>query len=487
VYFVDRSVNQREPQIRTRRLRPRLRFASSCLIIRAIGVNREFDLIVIGTGAAGSPVAYKCREAGWSVAIIDARPFGGTCALRGCDPKKVLVGAADVVDWARRMQDNGVGGNPVIDWPALMRFKRSFTDPVPESRQAGYEKAGITTFHGRARFTGPGKLQVGDQVISGRYIHIAAGARPATLGISGEQYLTKSDQFLELPNLRQRICFAGGGYISFEFAHLAARAGAQVRIIHRGNRPLEGFDPDLVGGLLKATSAVGIDVHLNAVLKSIGQNNGLLQIQVLTGQGEESFEADMVVHGAGRVPDLDDLDLPAAGIEREKNGVSVNEYLQSISNSAVYAAGDAAASGGLPLTPIAGMEAEVAATNILEGNHRRPNYNEVPSVVFTLPPLAAVGVGENEARKQGLKFKTNYSDTSTWYSSRRVNLEHSAFKVLIEESSGRILGAHLLGTHAEEIINLFALAIRAGLKADDLREMIYAYPTSASDLVHMVS
>ena len=132
------------------------------------------------------------------------------------------------------------------------------------------------------------------------------------------------------------------------------------------------------------------------------------------------------------------------------------------------------------------MQAQVVADNILEGNHSEPNYLGVPTACFTVLPLAAVGLGEAEAKKQGLKFKTNYSDTSQWYSSRRLNLQHSAFKVLIEESSGRILGAHLLGMHAEETINLFALAIRLGLKADDLRGMTYAYPTHASDVAHML-
>src|SRR5262244_2207633 len=165
-------------------------------------MEKNFDLIVIGTGAAGSPVAHKCRQAGWNVAIVDSRPFGGTCALRGCDPKKVLVGAADALDWIRRMQDKGVAAsNPRIDWPALMHFKRTFTDPVPESRDKGFRKAGIATFHGRARFVDRTKLQVGEDVLSGRFVHIAAGARPATLNIDGEEHVTKSDEFLELNEL----------------------------------------------------------------------------------------------------------------------------------------------------------------------------------------------------------------------------------------------------------------------------------------------
>src|SRR5690348_7836484 len=199
-----------------------------------LGVTRKLDVVVIGTGEAASAVASRCRSAGWQVAVIDSLPFGGTCALRGCDPKKVLVGAADVIDWTRRMQGKGIATQSTrIDWPALMRFKRTFTDPVPESRQHGFDEAGIATFHGRARFVDRTRLQVNENVLSAHFVHIAAGARPAALHIDGEDQLITSDQFLDLDELPKRITFAGGGYISFEFAHLAARAGAEVRIIHR--------------------------------------------------------------------------------------------------------------------------------------------------------------------------------------------------------------------------------------------------------------
>jgi glutathione reductase (NADPH) len=450
-------------------------------------MEKNFDLIVVGTGTAGATAAYKCREAGWEVAIIDSRPFGGTCALRGCDPKKVLVGAADLIDWIRRMEGKGVSAKQAkIDWPSLMRFKKTFTDPVPEDREKKYAKAGIATFHGRTHFLDQTRLQVGDDALTGRFILIAAGAKPASLGISGEAYLTTSDQFLELEKLPERITFVGGGYVSFEFAHVAASAGAQVHILHRRARPLEGFDADLVGQLVQATRELGVDVRLNTEVKSISKDDDQFSVKTSTDSGEQTFAADLVVHGAGRVPDIDDIDCEQAGVRREKNGVSVNEYLQSVSNPAVYAAGDAAASGGPALTPVANLEGSVAASNMLNGNHHQPDYAGVPTVVFTVPPLASVGLQEEAARNQGLKFKVNQEETSGWYSSRRVALKHAGFKTLVEEGSGRILGAHLLGHHAEEVINIFALAIRHGLRAEDLKKMVYAYPTSVSDLSDMV-
>jgi glutathione reductase (NADPH) len=221
-------------------------------------------------------------------------------------------------------------------------------------------------------------------------------------------------------------------------------------------------------------------------VKEIASTSSGLTVRASIDGEVRAFQADMVVHGAGRVPEIDDLDLTAAGVKYDKHGVVVNEYLQSVSNPAVYAAGDAAASGGPPLTPVAGYEGEVVAANLLKGNHRKPNYLAVPSVVFTVPPLAAVGLSEQSAREQGLQFRTNHQKTSGWYSSRRIGEECSGFKVLVEEGSGRIIGAHLLGPHAEEVINLFALAIRSGLTATDITEMMLAYPTHASDISYMV-
>jgi glutathione reductase (NADPH) len=435
-------------------------------------VTTTVDVIVLGTGSAAQTVAYACREAGRSVAVVDSRPFGGTCQLRGCDPKKVLVGVSELVDWSRRMQGKG-GSAPAmsINWPDLIRFKRSFTDPAPEQNELGFEQAGIIARHGRAHFVDRTSVQVDQDTLVGRHVVVATGGRHATLGIPGEEHITT---------------FVGGGYIAFEFAHIAARAGAQVQVLHRGSRPLKQFDPDLVAMLVKTTQELGVEIRLQTQVTAIEPKADRLLVHARTGEQEQLVEADLVVHAAGRVPEIDDLHLEVAGVAHEKDGVSVNDYLQSVSNPSVYAAGDAVASGGFPLTPVAGMQGGLVASNLLEGNHRTPNYTGIPSVVFTTPPLAKVGLSEEAARAQGLRFSTHHEDTSGWYSSRRVALAHTGFKTLVEEGTERILGAHLLGLHAEEVINLFALAIRTGIRASDLKDMVYAYPTSASDLGSMI-
>jgi glutathione reductase (NADPH) len=228
-------------------------------------------------------------------------------------------------------------------------------------------------------------------------------------------------------------------------------------------------------------------VRVRTTVTALEKRGGELVVHARTGGETREVAADLVVHAAGRVPEIDDLAMDAAGIARsQKGGVAVNEYLQSVSNPAVYAAGDAVTSGGLPLTPVAGMQGLLVAANLLNGNTRTPNYAGIPTVVFTTPPLARVGLDEAAARAQGLRFTTSKQDTSGWYSSRRVALTHTGFKTLVEDGTGRILGAHLLGLHSEEIINIFGLAVRAGLTARDLKDMVYAYPTSASDIGYMV-
>src|ERR1700738_4354198 len=450
-------------------------------------MSRKFDVIAIGTGSAASAVASRCREAGWQVAIVDSRPFGGTCALRGCDPKKVLVGAAESVDWTRRMKGKGIQAAKLrIDWPELMRFKRSFTEPVPKRREDELAKGGIAAFHGTAHFAAPTTVQVGEETLVGRYVVTATGQVPADLEIPGAEHLTTSDQFLELDELPRRILFIGGGYIAFEFVHVEARVGSQVTILHRGPRPLALFDPDLVDQLVERTRELGIDVHLGTEAIGIEKSSAQLIVRALASGETGTFQTEMVVHAAGRVPEIKDLNLDAAGIEWEKRGVRGNEFLQSVSNPSVYSAGDAAASGGPPLAPVASYEGLIVAANLLKGNDQKPNYLGIPSVVFTVPPLAAVGLSERGASEQNLRFRVKKEMTSTWYSSRRVAETCSGYKVLVEKDTDRILGAHILGSEAGEVINLVALAIRSGMRATDLKHMLFAYPTSGSNMTRML-
>jgi glutathione reductase (NADPH) len=445
----------------------------------------SYDLIVIGTGTAAQVAAGRVRKAGRSVAVIDHRPFGGTCALRGCDPKKMLVSGAEAVDLARRMHGHGVGGQLHIDWKELIAFKRTFTDPVPKKREESFAKQGIDAFHGLARFSGPDTVTVEDRSLKGRHILIASGARPVPLRFPGAEHGITSDAFMELEHLPERIAMVGGGYIAAEFSHIAARAGAKVIVLQRDERMLPNFDPEMVDWLMQKFREIGVEVRTQSAVTAIEHSGREYRVHTQASQGDGVVVADLVVHAAGRVPDIDELNLPAANVAVADGRLQLNDYLQSVSNPIVYAAGDAAAKGP-PLTPVSSHDAKVVAANILEGNRHRPDHRGVPSAAFTLPPIAAVGLSEAAARRQTPNLRVNSAKVPEWYTARRVGESVYGYKTLIEDGTGRILGAHLVGPHADEVINLFGLAIRHDLTAEDLKSTMFAYPTGASDIGEML-
>lgn len=438
-----------------------------------------FDFIAIGSGTAAQVAVHRMADAGKRCAVIDYRPYGGTCALRGCDPKKMMVSGEEALAAFRRMNGKGIRGSASINWGGLQAFKRSFTDPVPGKQEARYDRKGIATFHGAARFTGPDRLAVEDQELQFSHALIATGAIPRPLGITGEQLLTHSDAFLNLDTLPERIVFVGGGYIAAEFAHLAARAGSKVTIVQRG-RVLKAFDPDIVDWLMPSFGQLGIEI-VDAEVTGLRAAGETLEVEA----GNRVIETDLAVHAAGRGPALGKLDLEAGNVASDDERLLLTAQLRSQSNGKVFAAGDAAAKGP-PLTPVSSHDAKVVVENILDNGDRTPNYDGVPSALFTEPPAARVGMLESEAREAGLEFNVNAGSHPEWFSARRLNAQIYGHKLLIQVGTGRILGAHLVGPDADELINVFGLAIRHGLTADDIKSTMFAYPTAASDAGYMV-
>ncbi len=450
----------------------------------------DYDLVAIGTGTAAKKVALACRKAGWRVAVVDHRPYGGTCALRGCDPKKAMWSVAEACDRARRLGSAGIRGTDelALDWSGLMAFKHQFTDLVPEKRESLFRDAGIDRFHGRARFVGPNSIAVGEDRLEARHMLIAAGAEPARLPFPGAEHLITSDEYLEMDELPSRFVLVGGGYIAFEFAHTAVRLGAKPLIIE-AERPLASFDEDLVDRLVAKSRRLGIEVHTQTKVVGVERpGDRLFRVHARTDAGEPlCFEAEIAVAAAGRVPALDALDLDAGNVSRKGAFLQLNPHLQSVTNPAVFAAGDAA-SLGPALTPVASHDAEIVIANLL-GNGpptHVPDYTGVPSVAFTIPPITGVGFTEEQARAQGLRFRVNHRDITDWQVTRHLGEDTAAYKVLIEDDSDRILGAHLIGPDAEHLINMFALAIRLGLTARDLNRFVSAFPTAASNIFHMI-
>ncbi len=449
-------------------------------------MTQDFDVVIIGSGSAGTAVALAARSRGKSVTVIDERPFGGTCALRGCLPKKVLVAAAAALEQTQRLAQHGVfDGTLVLNWPKLMAFKRTFTDPVPAGRVKTYEDVGIVAIAGTAAFASPQSITVNGDVLRAGRIVVAAGAKSRHVA-EGDDALLTSDDFLELESLPQSLLFIGGGYIAFEFAHIAARAGSKVTILHNDAQPLRGFEKDLVDRLLAITRDVGVDVHLSSPVQRVERRANDVVAWVERNGDSRSFSAAAGVIAAGRIPNLERLQLDVGNVERTQRGVKVNEFLQSVSNPNVYAAGDAADGGGLPLTPVAGDEGQIVAANVVDGNRRTTDFRGLASIVYTIPPLATVGVNEETARKHGLEYDVRSGDMTKWYSTRHVAGLGAFYKILIEKKQRRVLGAAILGPYAEEQINVLALAIRNGITAERIAPVPFGYPTGASDLEYML-
>ncbi len=447
---------------------------------------KNYDLVVIGTGVGGTAAAFKCRSAGLTVAVIDKREFGGTCALRGCDPKKVLVGATEIIDRINRMKGLGIEGESKINWEDLMKFKRTFTEDVPKNREDGYLSAGIDTYHGVASFINENEILINDEKLTFKHIILAPGAKPMPMGLKGEEQLYISDDFLELDVLPKKIVFLGGGFISFELAHIAALSGSEVHILQRSDSPLKMFDQELVALLLKRSEELGIKIHLNNKPTEIEKINDRYIIHGQENDKDFTIECDRVFHGAGRVPDLDDLDLEKGNITINRHGIEVNEFLQSVSNGKVYAAGDAAASRGLPLTPVGAKESGAVATNILKGNQKQVDYSVMPSILFTQPKLAIVGLTEEKAIEKGLEVTINRNDTKDWYTYKRTNEAYAMTKTILDKKTGKLLGVSILGSNADELINYFALIMKFDLSYREVKDVLFAYPASASDLEYLI-
>ncbi|WP_372718497.1 NAD(P)/FAD-dependent oxidoreductase [Novipirellula sp.] len=448
----------------------------------------HFDLIVIGTGPSSSTVAKKSRGEGKRVAMIEEREFGGTCALRGCNPKKVYVNAADLIDRVVGGRGELLDYQEVrIDWQQLLQFKQTFTDPVIEKSEASYRKKGIETFSGTASFVAPDTIRVGNHTLKSERVFIGVGARPRPLDIPGETHVVQSDDFLELPEMPSRVVFIGGGYISMEFACVVARYGSHVTVLQHGDQILNSFDADLVSQLSEYCAEHGVKIYTQSEVTAVNQRGDQSFVVSYKNGGQTlSVDADLVVHGAGRVPNIEGLDLQAGEVEFGDKGIKLDAFLRSVSNPRVFAAGDCADTGKPQLTPTANEEARVVVKNLFTSKSmQQPDYDVIPRVAFTVPSIAAVGMSETQAR-QSHDVDVHHEDTSTWASVRKTGQRCAGYKILIDKKTDLILGAHLLGPAAEETINLFALAMKFGLTATNVKSTLFVFPTFASDVRKMV-
>lgn len=446
---------------------------------------KQYDFFIIGTGPAGQTVATAAAKAGKSVGIVDYRPYGGTCPLRGCDPKKVLLAAARAMNAVDRLKGKGFAARPPFSWGDLQAWKEEFTEKVPPGTLKKLKKQGIDCLHGKAKFVAPHEIEVNGTKIRAEQVVIATGAQPRPLSFPGAELLLTSDQFLDMAELPASLVIIGGGYIGSEFAHIATVLGCQVTVIAMEDTLVSKFDRDLTPLLADAARERGMTLHFGSKATKVEKIKDGLRITAEREDGETfTVEAAAGLHAAGRVANVEGLELAAAGIAGGKRGIAVSNQLCT-SVRAHYAIGDCTDSG-LRLTPIASYEARLLVDNLLHKKNRQIDYLPIPTLAFTIPPIASVGMTAAEADESTRKLKINHEVTTHWFGTRHRNSIVSAYKVIIDEATDTILGAHLLGPGADETINLFALAIRQKITTGQLRTQVWAYPTEGGSIGSMV-
>jgi len=446
----------------------------------------SFDVVVLGTGNAGMGVAGVAHAAGMSVAIVESLDVGGTCPLRGCVPKKVLVAAAQTLAAIDRASEHKISvGDVSLDWGALMARERTFVEGTPAAFIGSLESRGIELVRGPAKFSGSHQIDVDGRILDAGKIVIATGSKPRPLAIDGAAHLITSDDILEMTALPDSMIFIGGGVIAMELGHESQRAGCNVTILEAMPQLLPRMDPGAIAEIERESERIGMKILKSVDVKSIAADGNTLTVSFVHDGVEKSLSAARVANGTGRVPNIDGLDLEAGDVTYDGLRIEVDEYLRSVSNLDVYVAGDAL-SHTAQLSPVATYEGRLVGDNIVDGDSKIPEYSYMPSAVYTVPAVATVGLTEAESNAAGKDYEAKTNDLSSWMSGRTYAETVAWSKVLVENGTGKILGAHLAGHGAEEVIHIFAFAMRYGVPASDLSSTVYAYPTFMSDVKNLV-
>jgi glutathione reductase (NADPH) len=449
-------------------------------------MSEAYDVVIVGGGNAAFGVTVPTRKAGLKVVMIEDRDLGGTCPNRGCTPKKALVAAAHALHEIGQAHVHCISvGKPTLDWAALIDREKEMIAGIPDSLAETLQERGVELIRDQAKFVGPNTVEVGGREIEAKHIVIATGSKHRPLPIPGAELMITSDEVLSEPELPESVLFVGGGVIALEFGHVYARAGAKVTVLEVLPQLLPALDADAVEQVRKESRRIGIVVHTGVKVKRVERASKRLRTVFEVDDKELSIESDRVVNGAGRIANVDQLDLEAGNIAHEGFRVSVDETMRSTSNPSVHLCGDVL-SGPPQLSPIATYEGRLVGANIVEGPKHRPDYANLPSCVYTIPALATVGLSEAKAKDKGLKTRTQVNDMEYWFSTRTFAETAAWSKIIINEASDAIVGAHFVGHSGEELINIFGLAMKHGIKASQIRDFIFAYPTFSADIKHML-
>ncbi len=443
----------------------------------------DFDLFVVGAGSGGVRAARIAGGHGAKVAIAEEYRVGGTCVIRGCVPKKLLVYGAH---FAEDLDDAAMFGWDVptkrFDWPVLRdnvlaevsRIEAAFTDTLANNH--------ATLFKSRAVLTGPNSLRLADgRTVTAGKILLSPGARPALPELPGIEHAITSNEVFHLERLPRRIVIAGGGYIANEFAGVFHGFGSHVTIVNRSDTILRGYDEQIVDRLVKISLQKGIDFRFNAGFEAIErQEDGSLLCRM---KGTDDIVADEVLFAIGRLPNTDDLGLDGVGVERTERGAIVVDEQYRSSVPSIFAVGDV--TDRVQLTPVAIREGHAFADTQFGGRPCTVDYVNIPSAVFSHPPIGAVGLTEGEAKNRLGVIRTYTSDFRAMKNVLAGRNERSLYKMIVEEGSDRVVGLHMIGPDAPEILQAAAIAVKAGLTKADFDATFALHPSMAEELVLM--
>lgn len=443
--------------------------------------NFDHDLFVIGAGSGGVRASRIAASHGANVAVAEEFRVGGTCVIRGCVPKKLLVYGAhfaeDLVD-AKRFGWQISG--KAFDWPTLRDNVLGEVDRLNGIYQNTLDSNKVTTLHGRATFIDAHTVAVDDQRITAKHILIATGARPFVPDIPGADLGITSNEVFHLEALPKRIVIAGGGYIANEFAGIFHELGVEVTLVNRSETILRGWEPALSDRLLTISTAKGISFKLNCTPTHLEKTADGITVHFADGK---TINTDAVLWAVGRRPNIEGLGLEAAGVELGDNGAIKVDADSQTNVPHIHAVGDV--TDRIQLTPIAIREGHAVADRLFGSRNWQVDYNCVPSAVFSNPPLGSVGLTEAQARNTYGSVKIFTSDFRPMRNVLAGRNERSLYKLVVDAASDKVVGAHMIGTDAPEILQAVAICIKAGLTKAQFDDTVALHPTMSEELVLM--
>ena len=442
----------------------------------------DFDLVVIGAGSGGVRAARIAAAHGAKVAIAEEYRVGGTCVIRGCVPKKLLVYGAH---FAEDLNDAAMFGwdvpNCRFDWPVLRDNVLAEVTRIEAAYTETLTNHDVTIFAERAVLTGANAVQLaGGKELDAKTVLIATGARPALPEIQGIEHAITSNEVFHLPSLPKRIVIVGGGYIANEFAGIFLQFGSQVTLVNRTDTMLRHYDQQIVDRLIQISVKKGINFRFNAQIDRIEKRDDGLHVAMT---GCDDLEADALLFATGRVPNIEGLGLGEAGVEINERGAIKVDADSRTNVPSIFAIGDV--TDRVQLTPVAIREGHAFADTMYGNKPWRVDYGCIPSAVFSHPPLASVGLTEGEARNKLGTVRTYTSDFRAMKNVLAGRNERSLYKLVVDASTDEVVGMHMIGPDAPEILQAAAIAVKAGLKKADFDATIALHPTMAEELVLM--